>query len=200
MKLETTREKQIDAYIATNDVKETDDKMRVVLKGQPKMLEVYRIPIRFLIYNIRNGRFAAELLAKESELKRKLDAANLRQLKQRIVLRCTLNPLTREQTHEYIDARLTRAGMADQTLFSLDVIDAIYTRASGIPRVINALCDNLLVTAFAMEQRTTTLEMLDEICSDMRLDWPRAGRERLARSRFETAVEQEPLSRSSYGD
>jgi general secretion pathway protein A len=148
----------------------------------------------------RQGKLLQIILAGQPELDRKLDAANLRQLKQRIVLRCTLNPLTREQTHEYIDARLTRAGMADQTLFSLDVIDAIYTRASGIPRVINALCDNLLVTAFAMEQRTTTLEMLDEICSDMRLDWPRAGRERLARSRFETAVEQEPLSRSSYGD
>jgi general secretion pathway protein A len=148
----------------------------------------------------RQGKLLQIILAGQPELDRKLDTANLRQLKQRIVLRCTLNPLTREETHEYIDARLTRAGMTDQTLFSPDMIDAIHTRASGVPRVINALCDNLLVTAFAMEQRTTTLEMLDEICCDMRLDWPRAGRERLARSRFETAVEQEPLSRSSYGD
>src|SRR6185437_662937 len=54
----------------------------------------------------------------------------------------TLNPLSREETHEYIEARLTRAGMADQTLFSPDMIDAIYTRASGIPRIVNALCDN----------------------------------------------------------
>jgi len=75
MKLETAREKQIDAYIATNDVKE-DEKMRVVLKGRPMLLEVYRIPIKHLVYNIRNGRFAAELLAKETELRRKLDAAN----------------------------------------------------------------------------------------------------------------------------
>ena len=90
--------------------------------------------------------------------------------------------------------------MADQTLFSPDMIDAIYTRAAGIPRIVNALCDNLLVTAFAMERRSTTIEMLDEICSDMRLDWPRGGRERRARSRFETALEQEPLSRTSCGD
>lgn len=148
----------------------------------------------------RQGKLLQIILSGQPELDRKLDTANLRQLKQRIVLRCSLNPLTREETHEYIDARLARAGMADQTLFSPDIVDAIHTRASGIPRVINALCDNLLVTAFAMEQRATTVEMLDEICRDMRLDPPRGGRERLARSRFETALEQEPLSRTSYGD
>jgi hypothetical protein len=74
MKLETVREKQIDAYLANNNVKE-DQKLRLVLKGQPNHLEVFRIPIKYLMFNIRNGRFAAELLAKESELKRKLDSA-----------------------------------------------------------------------------------------------------------------------------
>jgi general secretion pathway protein A len=146
----------------------------------------------------RQGKLLQIILSGQPELDRKLDTANLRQLKQRIVLRCTLNPLSCEETHEYIDARLTQAGVANQALFSPDMIDAIHTRSSGIPRIINALCDNLLVTAFAMEQRATTIEMLDEICSDMRLDWPRGGRR--ARSRFETALEQEPLSRTSCGD
>jgi len=72
MKLETVREKQLDAYLAKEDAKD-DQKLRLVLKGNPKHLQVYRVPIRYLIYNIRNGRFAAELLAKEGELKRKLD-------------------------------------------------------------------------------------------------------------------------------
>jgi type II secretory pathway predicted ATPase ExeA len=148
----------------------------------------------------RQGKLLQIILAGQPELDRKLDTTNLRQLKQRIVLRCTLNPLTREETHEYIGARLTRAGMAHQTIFSSDMIDAIYMRAAGVPRVINALCDNLLVTAFAMEQRTTTPEMLDEICRDMRLEWPHANRERLTRPRFETPLEQEPLPRTSYGD
>jgi len=101
----------------------------------------------------RQGKLLQIILSGQPELDRKLDTANLRQLKQRIVLRCSLNPLSREETHEYIDARLARAGMADQTLFSPDIVDAIHTRASGIPRVINALCDNLLVTAFAMVPR-----------------------------------------------
>lgn len=75
MKLETKREKELDAYLASNDVKD-DQKVRLVLKGVPERLNVYRVPIKYLIYNIRNGRFAAELLAKEAELKRKLDSAD----------------------------------------------------------------------------------------------------------------------------
>lgn len=72
MELETVREKQLDAYLKRPSALD-DQKERVVLKGQPKHLQVYRVPIKYLIYNIRNGRFASELLAKESELKRKLD-------------------------------------------------------------------------------------------------------------------------------
>ena len=48
----------------------------------------------------------------------------------------------------------------------------IHVRSEGIPRVINSLCDNLLLTAFADEAREATLEMLDEVCVDMRLEWP----------------------------
>lgn len=74
MKLETTREKQLDVYVGKEGAKD-DQKLRLVLKGQPKHLQVYRVPIKYLIFNIRNGRFAAELLAKEALLKRKLDPA-----------------------------------------------------------------------------------------------------------------------------
>jgi hypothetical protein len=74
MKLETSREKQLDAYVTKQDAKD-DQKLRVVLKGDPVKLDVYKIPIKYLIFNIRNGRFAAELLQKESDLKRRLDAA-----------------------------------------------------------------------------------------------------------------------------
>lgn len=74
MKLETAREKQLDVDLTKEDARD-DQKLRLVLKGEPRRLQVYRVPIKHLIYNIRNGRFAAELLAKESELKRKLDPA-----------------------------------------------------------------------------------------------------------------------------
>ena len=52
----------------------------------------------------------------------------------------------------------------------------IHLRTQGIPRVINGVCDNLLLTAFAMETKVCTVEMLDEVCQDMRLDWPGSRR------------------------
>lgn len=91
MKLETKREKHLDTYLENNDVKD-EQKLRLVLKGQPKLLQVYRIPIKYLIYNIRNGRFAAELLAKESEFKRKLDPADSEDAKAIQKLLLELNP------------------------------------------------------------------------------------------------------------
>ena len=80
-----------------------------------------------------------------------LDAPNLRQLKQRVVQRCNLNPLQPEEAVGYIETRLARAGMPDQKIFSPELLEEIYKRSRGIPRVINLICDNLLVTAFAME-------------------------------------------------
>jgi general secretion pathway protein A len=123
----------------------------------------------------RSGKLLQVVLAGQPELDRKLDAPNLRQLKQRIVLRCTLRNFEESQTIEYISSRLAKAGMARQTVFPRHVLNEIHRRSNGIPRVINIICDNLLLTAFAIESKTASLEMLDEVSADMRLDW--AGRE-----------------------
>ncbi len=120
----------------------------------------------------RSGKLLQIILAGQPELDRKLDAPNLRQLKQRIVLRCTLRGLQEAQTAEYVRARLAMAGLQEQTVFSADLLAAIHYRTQGIPRLINVVCDNLLLTAFAMESKFATLDMLDEVTSDMRLDWP----------------------------
>jgi len=140
----------------------------------------------------RQGKLLQIIIAGQPELDRKLDAPNLRQLKQRIVLRCSLNPLTVEETIAYIETRLTRAGMPDQMVFSRQLLEEVHKRARGIPRVINAICDNLLVTAFAMEQKTCTMAMLDEVARDMRLEWPGSQRDRRPRSRFDVGEERYP--------
>jgi type II secretory pathway predicted ATPase ExeA len=126
----------------------------------------------------RNGKLLQIILAGQPELDRKLDAPNLRQLKQRIVLRCNLQPFTLRDAIDYINSRLERAGMAGQTLFSEELMAEIHVRSQGIPRVINALCDNLLLTAFALETKACNTEMLDEVCKDMRLEWPGSRRMR----------------------
>jgi type II secretory pathway predicted ATPase ExeA len=112
------------------------------------------------------------VLAGQPELDRKLDAPNLRQLKQRIVLRCSLAPLQLSEAIEYINSRLAKAGMPDQKVFPVEVLKEIHFRTQGIPRLINAVCDNLLLSAFAQERRVATLEMLDEVSADMRLEYP----------------------------
>ena len=140
----------------------------------------------------RNGKLLQIVLAGQPELDRKLDAPNLRQLKQRIVLRTTLQPFTLRDAVEYIISRLEHAGMPDQTIFSEEMLAEIHLRSQGIPRVINALCDNLLLTAFANETKVCTVPMLDDVCKDIRLEWPGSGRHR-SRIRQEEALERTPF-------
>ena len=141
----------------------------------------------------RRGKLIQVILAGQPELDRKLDAPNLRQLKQRIVLRCTLEPLDLEQTTEYINSRMEKAGMPSQAIFPPDIIAEIQVRSQGIPRVVNAICDNLLLTCFALEKKAATVEMLDEVSKDMRLEWP-GRRPRGQRSRYA----DEPLEQSPF--
>ena len=138
----------------------------------------------------RNGKLLQIILAGQPELDRKLDAPNLRQLKQRIVLRCNLQPFTLQDSVDYIQSRLAKAGMREQTVFPEEVLSEIHLRSQGTPRLINAICDNLLLTAFATETKSCTLEMLDEVTGDLRLEWPGSRR----RSR----VPDESFERTPY--
>ncbi len=120
----------------------------------------------------RRGKLLQIILAGQQEFDRKLDAPEYRQLKQRIALRCALRPFTAPETVEYVAARLARAGVRPQTIFPAGVLAEVHRRTQGIPRLINAVCDNLLLTAFAMESQVVTPAMLEEVSADMRLEWP----------------------------
>ncbi|MCL6547158.1 MAG: AAA family ATPase [Bryobacteraceae bacterium] len=117
----------------------------------------------------RTGKLLQVVLSGQPELDRKLEAPNLRQLRQRIVLRCELRPFDEEQTAAYIQTRMAKAGMEEQTVFPPEVLSGIYRYTRGIPRVINILCDNLLLMAFALEQKEVNADMLREAAADMRL-------------------------------
>ncbi len=99
-------------------------------------------------------------------------------MKQRIVLRFNLQPFTLRDTVDYIQSRLEKAGMPHQTVFPEELLAEIHLRAQGTPRLINAICDNMLLSAFADEQKVCTTEMLDEISRDLRLEWPGSRRVR----------------------
>lgn len=127
-----------------------------------------------LLGNLENprGKLLQIVLAGQPELDRKLDAPDYRQLKQRVALRCTLFPFQERETVEYITSRLAKAGMTEQTVFTPELLSEIHYRTQGIPRVINAVCDNLLLTAFASETKQANMEFLDEVTADLRLEWP----------------------------
>jgi type II secretory pathway predicted ATPase ExeA len=124
----------------------------------------------------RRGKMIQVILSGQPELDRKLEEPNYRQLRQRIGLRCRLRAFNTTETAAYIATRLARAGMREQTVLPADVLLEIHKRTQGIPRLINLVSDNLLLTAFAMEQRQATVEMLDEVTRDMELDWPGSSR------------------------
>ncbi len=120
----------------------------------------------------RRGKLLQIVLAGQTELDRRLDAPELRQLKQRVVLRARLEAFSEDDTARYIAARLERAGMPQQTVFPPPVLAGIHARSQGIPRLINSIADNLLLTAFAMDRRAATLDMLDDVSRGLRLEWP----------------------------
>jgi general secretion pathway protein A len=120
----------------------------------------------------RRGKLLQIILSGQQELDRKLEAPEFRQLKQRIALRCTLRGFTAQETISYVNSRMARAGVKDQRIIGPALLEEIHFRAQGIPRLINAICDNLLLTAFAMEKKVAKLDMLDEVTADMRLEYP----------------------------
>jgi general secretion pathway protein A len=118
----------------------------------------------------RRGKLLQIIISGQPELDLKLDAPQFRQLKQRIALRFALQPFTPEETEEYINYRLAHAGLENQKIFSDDVSALINHRANGIPRLINLICDNSMLIAFALNSREVTQSMVDEVCADLKID------------------------------
>jgi len=110
------------------------------------------------------------VLMGQPELEIVLDSPELRQLKQRVSLRCTLQPLDEAQTHAYILSRLQRAGApAEAVIFSEEALAKIYEYSRGIPRIINNLCENSMVNAFANELRPVNGDIVTDVAADFRL-------------------------------
>src|SRR5260370_39863720 len=110
------------------------------------------------------------VLSGQPELNEKLKLPQLRQLRQRITVRCKTSPLTNEQAHEYVAERLRIAGANGQPIFSAKAIDVIHKYAHGIPRVINLLCEHALTGAYVEEQRPIEPPLVDEIAREVQLD------------------------------
>ena len=117
----------------------------------------------------RRGKLLQIVLAGQPEFDLKLDAPELRQLKQRIAFRFALHAFSAKETEEYIALRLNLAGANNPEIFGPAVAALISARARGIPRVVNLICDNAMITAFALSSHCITPEIVEEVCADLKI-------------------------------
>jgi general secretion pathway protein A len=110
------------------------------------------------------------VLSGQPELEEKLRLPQLRQLRQRITLRCKTTPLTQEQTRDYIAERLRIAGAAGEAIFGKEAVEAVHLYSLGIPRVVNLLCEHSLVNSFVEQKRQVTAKMVEDVAREFQLD------------------------------
>ncbi|MDQ6653922.1 MAG: AAA family ATPase [Acidobacteriota bacterium] len=104
------------------------------------------------------------VLTGQPELREVLNNPDLRQLKQRVALRCVIKPLPNvEETDRYITSRLLVSGAERTDIFSPEAIDYIYRCTEGIPRNINNLCDNALLAGYATGDLTIGRSIIEEV-------------------------------------
>src|SRR6185437_14265751 len=103
------------------------------------------------------------VLTGQPELEEKLKLPQLRQLRQRITLRCRTAPLTLEETFGYIAERLRIAGANGEPVFSREAIETIHLYSRGIPRVTNLLCEHALINAFVDSIRPVPAHLVEEV-------------------------------------
>jgi general secretion pathway protein A len=110
------------------------------------------------------------VLSGQPEFEEKLRNPQLRQLRQRITLRCKTSQLSLAETRGYIAERLHIAGANGEAIFSPEAIESICNYAHGIPRVINVLCEHALINAYVDQQKPVPARLIDEVAREFELD------------------------------
>jgi general secretion pathway protein A len=138
--------------------------------------EAQSLPIELLeeirlLANIEtdNEKLLSVVLAGQPELAARLNDPTIPQLKQRIALRCELRALTLRETSSYLVSRIRAAGGLAGHVFSREAAVLIHEASAGVPRKINVICDNALLTGFALNQRPVTRQVVQEVCRDFDL-------------------------------
>ena len=106
------------------------------------------------------------VMSGQPELSLRLNDPSLRQLKQRIALRCELAHLTAEETFSYVSGRLRIAGGSPGDIFTRDAVLAVHEASAGVPRTINVLCDNALITGLAAQVKPIDAGIVAQVCRD----------------------------------
>jgi hypothetical protein len=106
------------------------------------------------------------VIAGQPEIAERLNHPSLRQLKQRVALRCDLRPLRLEETFTYVALRIKAAGGTATHVFTREAVELIHEQSRGSPRTINVIADNALVAGLAMQMRPVPTQIVAEVCRD----------------------------------
>jgi general secretion pathway protein A len=141
----------------------------VVDEAQSLPLELLE-EIRLLV-NIETNdeKLLSVILAGQPELADRLNQHELRQLKQRIALRCELHPLSLAETAAYLAGRIRAAGGVGAQVFTREAVSLVHEYSRGVPRIINVIADNALLGSFAAGERPVTSQLVREVCRDFHL-------------------------------
>lgn len=125
--------------------------------------------IRLLMnFESDNAKHLQIVLTGQPELRDKLNQSNLRQLKQRVALRCKMHALPNiDETERYINERLLIAGSSDPNVFTPGAIDFIFQCSEGIPRQINNLCDNAMLAGYAAGEQIIGRAIIEDIADNL---------------------------------
>lgn len=140
------------------------------------------------------------VLIGQPELQIKLARTNLRQLRQRIAIQCEITPLKDEEVGSYITFRLSVAGYQREDLFERKAVDKIAHYSKGIPRLINIICDNALLIAFAASQKIVSTHIIDEVARDLRLESETPANKKSTPRESVSIAERETLGREAPND
>lgn len=110
------------------------------------------------------------VLVGQPELEEKLRRPELRQLRQRITLRCNTAPLTLQESYGYIADRLRIGGATGDPVFASEAVEAVHSYSGGIPRVMNLLCEHSLINAYVEQLKPVPARMVEEAARDFLMD------------------------------
>ncbi|WP_459889814.1 AAA family ATPase, partial [Desulfothermus okinawensis] len=144
----------------------------VLILDEAQNLPVITLEKLRLISNLETekNKLIQIFLIGQPELDKKLSLKSLRQLKQRIELRVKLKELNKKEVGKYIDFRLKKAGYVGKNIFTKSAIRKIYKYSNGIPRKINIICDNALITAFGQDKKKIGPRIIKEVGKELYSD------------------------------
>jgi hypothetical protein len=145
------------------------DRNTVIIVDEAQYLDIKTLENLRLLSNFetRKDKLIHIIISGQPELENTLSQKSLSQLAQRIGLRCRTKPLAEKEAYEYIEHRLKVAGYNGPQLFANKAKQIIWTYSKGIPRTINIICDNCLLTGYATNKDRIDSAVVQEVIEDI---------------------------------